>query len=192
MLFRSLLVHGGSSGIGTTAIQLGKAFGARVLVTAGSPEKCGFCRELGADVAINYREQDFVREVNAATGEDEAGPGADVILDMIGGEYVDRNLQSLKTGGRLVMIAFMGGPQATVNLAPVLMKRLTITGSGLRGRSNAFKGAIASALEELVWPMLADGSVKSIVDSAYPMAEAAEAHRRMESSTHIGKIILTM
>lgn len=187
----TLLVHGGSSGIGTTAIQLAKAFGARVFVTAGSEEKCAFCRELGADLAINYNDADFVREVLAATADDDE-PGVDVILDMVAGDYVPRNIECLKTGGRLVFIAFQRGIETTINLLPFLKKRITLTGSGLRARSSGFKGAIAQDLHHLVWPLLEDGSIKPIVDSTYALAEAADAHRHMETSSHIGKIVLTM
>lgn len=186
----TLLVHGGSSGIGVTAIQLAKAFGARVFVTAGSDEKCDFCKGLGADLAINYKTQDFAKDVMAATSGDEGGAGVDVILDMVAGDYIQKNLNCLKVGGRLVFIAFMGGTRAEVDFAAMLMKRLTITGSGLRGRSNAFKGAVADSLRDLVWPLIADGTIKPIIASTFPLAEAAEAHKLMETSAHMGKIVL--
>lgn len=184
----TLLVHGGSSGIGTTAIQLAKAFGARVFVTAGSDEKCAFCTELGADAAINYKSADFVKEIDSLTD----GKGVDVILDMVAGDYVPRNIASLADNGRIVMIAFMGGSKAEINLIPFLLKRITLTGAGLRTRSNAFKGAIAEDLKAFVWPMFEDGRIKSIIDSTFPLADAAEAHKHMESSAHMGKIVLTV
>lgn len=182
----TLLVHGGSSGIGTTAIQLGSAFGARVLATAGSGQKCRACERLGARRAIDYKQEDFV----AAVKEETAGRGADVILDMVAGDYVARNLEALAVEGRLVLIAFQRGFKVELNLLPVLQKRLWITGSPLRPRSVAEKGAIASALRERVWPLLAAGRCKPVIDSTFPLAEAAEAHRRMESGEHIGKIVL--
>jgi putative PIG3 family NAD(P)H quinone oxidoreductase len=184
----TLLVHGGSSGIGTTAIQLAKAFGARVFITAGSDEKCAFCTALGADAAINYNTADFVKEIARLTD----GKGVDVILDMVAGDYVPRNIASLAENGRMVMIAFMGGTSAEINLIPFLLKRISLTGAGLRARSNIFKGAIAEDLKAFVWPMFEDGRIKSIIDSTFPLAEAAEAHKRMESSAHMGKIILTV
>ena len=182
------LVHGGSSGIGTTAIQLAHAFGAEAYATAVSAEKCAACEKLGAKRAINYREEDFVAVINEAT--DDAG--VDVILDMVGGEYVQRNFEALAVGGRLVNIAFLGGAKAQVNLNPFLIKRLTFSGSTLRARSVEEKGAIATSLRQRVWPLLEDGTVRSVIDSTYPLADAPKAHERMESSAHIGKIMLTV
>jgi NADPH2:quinone reductase len=184
----TLLVHGGSSGIGTTAIQLAKAFGARVIVTAGSPEKCVACRKLGADVAINYKNEDFV----AATKEATAGKGAELVLDMIGGDYIERNYEAAAVEGRIVQIAFQGGPKATVNFMRLMMKRLTHTGSTLRARAVPDKGAIARAVEAQVWPLIEAGKVKPIIFKTFPLAEAAAAHALMETSTHIGKIVLTV
>jgi NADPH2:quinone reductase len=184
----TLLVHGGSSGIGTTAIQLAKQFGARVIVTAGSDDKCEACRKLGADVAINYKTQDFVAETKAATG----GKGADVILDMVGGDYIERNYEAAAVEGRIVQIAFQGSPKASVDFRRIMLKRLHHTGSTLRSRSVADKGLIAQAIAEKVVPLLAAGKVKPIMDSTFPLAEAAKAHARMESSAHIGKIVLTV
>lgn len=183
----TLLVHGGTSGIGTTAIQLAKAFGARVVVTAGSDEKCEACRSLGADHAINYRTQDFVAETKQATG----GRGADVILDMIAGDYVSRNYEAAAPDGRIVQIALQGGPKATVDISKLMLKRLTHTGSTLRARPVAAKAAIARAVEDNVLPLLAAGKVKPIVFRTFPLVEAAAAHALMESSAHIGKIVLT-
>ncbi len=177
------LVHGGSSGIGTTAIQLASAFGARVFATAGSAEKCAACVELGAERAINYREDDFVKVLQ---GEG----GANLILDMVGGDYLPRNLKSLAEDGRLVQIAFLQGPKVEVNFAPLMVRRLTITGSTLRPQSNAAKAAIARDLEAKVWPLLAAGRLAPVMDSEFPLAKAAETHARMESSAHIGKIVL--
>ncbi|SDF28176.1 NAD(P)H-quinone oxidoreductase [Limimaricola pyoseonensis] len=177
------LVHGGSSGIGTTAIQLARIFGARVFATAGSAAKCAACTRLGAERAINYREEDFV-EVLRAEG------GADVILDMVGGDYVARNLKALADDGRLVQIAFLQGPQMTLNLAPLMVRRLTLTGSTLRPQSVEAKAAIARELREKVWPLLSAGRIGPVMDSSFPLAEAAAAHARMESSEHIGKIVL--
>lgn len=182
----TLLVHGGSSGIGTTAIQLGKAFGAAVITTAGSDEKCERCRVIGADHAINYQTTDFVEAVKAATG----GRGADVILDMVGGDYIDRNYAAAAMDGRIVQIAFLNGATAEVNFARLMRKRLVHTGSTLRPRDVAFKAQIARQLEDKVWPLLAAGTVAPIIDSTFPLREAAAAHRRMESSTHFGKIVL--
>lgn len=184
----SFLVHGGSSGIGTTAIQLAHAFGARVFTTAGSAEKCEACRKLGADLAINYRAEDFVDAISAATD----GNGVDVILDMVGGDYVKRNLKILAVEGRLVQIAFLQGSTVELNLAPLMVKRQTLTGSTLRPRSVADKGAIAAELHRRVWPLIETGKVRPVVDSTFPLARAADAHRRMESSAHIGKIVLTV
>lgn len=182
------LVHGGSSGIGTTAIQLAKAFGARVIATAGSAAKCDYCVELGAERAVNYREEDFVAAVQHATD----GHGADVILDMIGGDYIDRNFQAAAPDGRIAQIAFLGGSKVEVDFVRLLVKRLTLTGSTMRPRSPAFKAAIAAELYRDVWPLIASGRVKSRVDSTFPLERAADAHRHIESSKHMGKIILTM
>ncbi len=184
----SLLVHGGSSGIGTTAIQMAKARGARVFITAGSQEKCKACEELGADLAINYRDEDFVEAVKAATD----GNGVDVILDMVGGDYIPRNLSALAPDGRLCFIAFLGGAKAEVNFMPVLVKRLTIGGSTLRPRPVAFKAEIARDLEQEIWPLIAEGRIKPVIYKTFPLAEAAAAHALMESSAHIGKIMLTV
>jgi NADPH2:quinone reductase len=182
------LVHGGSSGIGTMAIQLAKAFGARVVVTAGSAGKCEACLRLGADVAVNYREQDFVAATKAATD----GGGADVILDMVGGDYIERNYEAAAVEGRIVQIAFQGSPKATVDFRRIMLKRLHHTGSTLRSRSIADKAAIAAAAEHAVWPLLASARVRPVMDRTYPLAEAAAAHARMESSAHIGKIVLAV
>ncbi|WP_445370916.1 NAD(P)H-quinone oxidoreductase [Methylomonas sp. HW2-6] len=184
----SLLVHGGSSGIGTTAIQLAKAFGSRVVTTAGSDEKCRRCLELGADLAVNYRQQDFVEAVLDFTG----GKGVDVILDMVGGDYLPRNLKSLAIDGRLLQIGIQRGGKAEINLAALLMKRLTLAGSTLRSRSDEFKANIAGQLRDKVWPLLESGQIKPVIDSVFPLAEADRAHRLMESSQHIGKIILEL
>lgn len=181
----SILVHGGSSGIGATAIQLAKAFGATVLTTAGSDEKIAFCAELGADKCINYRTQDFVEEVLAATGG-----GVNVVLDMVGGDYIGKNIMCLAPDGRHVSIAFLGGPQVEMNMMPVMLKRLTLTGSTLRPRDNAFKGAIADALKAQVWPLLEAGKAKPVIDSVFALKDADKAHALMEASTHKGKIIL--
>jgi len=177
------LVHGGSSGIGTTAIQLAHLFGARVFATAGSAEKCRACTDLGAERAINYREEDFV-EVLRAEG------GANLILDMVGGDYIPRNVKALADDGRLVQIAFLSGPKAELNFAQVMTRRLTITGSTLRPQSDLAKARIAEGLRDHVWPLLDAGRVAPVMDSEYPLAEAAAAHARMEGSTHIGKIVL--
>lgn len=177
------LVHGGSSGIGTTAIQLAKAFGARVFATAGSAEKCKACEDLGAEKAINYKEDDFV-EVMKAEG------GADLILDMVGGDYIPRNIKALAEDGRLVQIAFLQGPVAEVNFALIMVRRLTVTGSTLRPQSVAAKAAIARELREKVWPLLDAGRVAPVMDSSFAFEKAADAHARMESSGHIGKIVL--
>ncbi|WP_422075089.1 NAD(P)H-quinone oxidoreductase [Tranquillimonas rosea] len=178
-----LLVHGGSSGIGTTAIQLARERGARVFATAGSADKCAACERLGAERAINYREEDFV-EVMKGVG------GADVILDMVGGDYIPRNLKALAEDGRLVQIAFLGGPKAEVNFAPLMVRRQTITGSTLRPQSDIAKAKIAEALLHEVWPLLDARKIGPIHDSEYPLSDAAAAHRRMEESGHIGKIVL--
>ncbi|HXW25449.1 MAG TPA: NAD(P)H-quinone oxidoreductase [Xanthobacteraceae bacterium] len=184
----TLLVHGGSSGIGTTAIQLAKAFGARVVTTAGSPEKCDACRKLGADVAVNYRSEDFVAATKAATG----GKGAELILDMVGGDYIERNYEAAAVEGRIVQIAFQGSPRATVDFRRLMLKRLTHTGSTLRARTVADKASIARALEAKVWPLIAAGKVRPVIDRTFPLVEAAAAHALMETSTHIGKIVLTV
>ncbi|MBV7394878.1 NAD(P)H-quinone oxidoreductase [Mameliella sediminis] len=177
------LVHGGSSGIGTTAIQLAHHFGARVFATAGSEAKCKACTDLGAERAINYRDEDFV-EVLRAEG------GANLILDMVGGDYLPRNVKALADDGRLVQIAFLQGPKVALNFAQVMMRRLTITGSTLRPQSDLAKGRIADALRENVWPLLDAGKIAPVMDSEFAMADAAAAHARMESSGHIGKIVL--
>ena len=183
----SLLVHGGASGIGTTAIQLAAARGSRVFATAGSPEKCRACEGLGAERAINYRSEDFVEVVRELTG----GRGVDVVLDIVGGSYVNRDLAALAMDGRVVVIGFMEGePTATVDLRRILGRRLTITGSALRPRSVKEKGDIADALLREVWPLIERGVVKPIVDRTFPLPEAAAAHRLMESGEHIGKIVL--
>jgi len=184
----TLLVHGGASGIGTTAIQLAKAFNAKVIVTTGSKTKCEFCLQLGSDAAINYKEQDFVDEIKRLTDNQ----GVDVILDMIGGDYFPRNLKCMADDARLVQIAIQNGPKAEINLLPVMLKRLTITGSTLRARDDAFKAAIASKLLEKVWPLLASGQIKPVIHSTFALTDAALAHQLMESSQHIGKIILTV
>jgi putative PIG3 family NAD(P)H quinone oxidoreductase len=182
----TLLVHGGSSGIGTTAILLGKAFGARVLVTAGSAQKCAACLGLGADVAINYHESDFV----AATLRATDGRGADVILDMVGGDYLPRNVTAAALEGRIALIATQGGAKSELDLRPLLGKRLTITASGLRLQPIANKGRIAAALRQNVWPLFASRGLKPVIHARFPLADAAEAHRLMESGAHIGKIVL--
>ena len=184
----TLLVHGGTSGIGTAAIQLAKCFSAKVIVTAGTDEKCQFCTQLGADAAINYRSQDFVEKIKTMT----EGKGVDVILDMIGGDYFPRNIKCLAEDGRLVQIAMQNGPKTELNLLPVMLKRLTITGSTLRARNIAFKAAIARQLHKQVWPMLSDGRIKPVIDKSYSLNEANKAHELMESSQHIGKIVLTL
>lgn len=183
----TLLVHGGSSGIGTTAVQLAKQFGARVIVTAGSDDKCEACRKLGADVAINYKTEDFVAATKAATGD----TGANVILDMVGGDYIGRNYEAAAVEGRIVQIAFMGSAKAEVNFMRLMLKRLHHTGSTLRARSVADKAAIARAVEDNVLPLLAAGKVKPVIHKTFPLREAAAAHALMESSVHIGKIVLT-
>lgn len=183
----TFLVHGGTSGIGTTAIQLALAFGARVIATAGSADKCATCVKLGAE-AINYRDQDFVAEVMKLTDQ----RGVDVILDMVGGDYIQRNISSAAPDGRIVSIAFLCGPKAEVNFMPVMAKRLTLTGSTLRPRSNEEKAALARAIEANVWPLIETGRVKPIIDTTFPLADAAKAHALMESSSHIGKIVLTV
>ncbi|HLN25385.1 MAG TPA: NAD(P)H-quinone oxidoreductase [Patescibacteria group bacterium] len=184
----SFLVHGGTGGIGTTAIQLAKAFGARVFTTAGSAAKCAACVTLGADRAINYTTEDFVEVIAAETGK----KGVDVILDMVGGDYLPRNIKSLAADGRHVSIAFLRGPKAEVNFLPVMLKRLTLTGSTLRPQPVAQKALIAAELREKVWPLLDQGSLAPLVHATFGLAEAAEGHRLMESSAHIGKIVLVV
>ena len=182
----TLLVHGGSSGIGTTAIQMARAFGARVLVTAGTPEKCAACVALGAERAIDYRREDFVAAVHEATG----GRGVNVLLDMVGAPYLARNLECLAVEGRLVQIGVQQGPKAELNLLAVMQRRLTVTGSTLRPRSVAEKGKIAAALRERVWPKIEAGAIRPVVYARLPLAEAREAHRIMEAGAHIGKLVL--
>jgi putative PIG3 family NAD(P)H quinone oxidoreductase len=182
----AILIHGGSSGIGTTAIQLARAFGARVFATAGSADKCAACERLGAERAINYREEDFAAVARQATG----GRGVDVILDMVGGDYLQRNIDVLATDGRLVQIAVLGGATSQISLLPILQRRLTITGSTLRPRSVAEKGAIARSLKTHVWPLFESGAVRVVVHATFPLSQAAEAHRVMEASTHTGKLVL--
>jgi putative PIG3 family NAD(P)H quinone oxidoreductase len=184
----TLLVHGGSSGIGTMAIQLAKAFGSKVIVTVGSKEKADACVKLGADRAINYKAEDFVAEVKAAT----ADAGANVILDMVGGDYIERNYDAAAIEGRIVQIAFLGGPKATANFAKLMVKRLHHTGSTLRPRSTADKAAMVAAIEAKVMPLLREGRIKPLMDSSFPLEKAADAHRRMETSEHIGKIVLAV
>jgi len=183
----TMLLHGGSSGIGTTAIMLAKQHGARVIVTVGSPEKAEACRKLGADVAINYKSEDFVAETKKATG----GKGAEVIIDMVAGDYIQKNYDAAAMDGRIVQIAFQQPPKATVNFLPILVKRLWHTGSGLRPRPVPEKAAIARAVEANVWPLIAAGKVKPVIYKTYPLREAAAAHALMETSEHIGKIVLT-
>lgn len=183
----SLLIQGGTSGIGVTAIQLARAFGATVIVTAGSDAKCAACLSMGAHHAINYKSQDFVSEVQRIT----AGKGVDVVLDMVGGDYVAREVECLAEDGRIVIIAVQGGIQSGFNAGLVLRRRLTITGSTLRPRPVAFKGAIARALRERVWPLLASGMIKPVIHSTFEAADAAQAHALMESGQHTGKIVLT-
>jgi NADPH:quinone reductase len=184
----TVLIHGGSSGIGTTAIQLAKAFGAFVVVTAGSVEKCAACLKLGADVAVNYKTEDFV----AATKKATAGHGAEVIIDLIGGDYVDRNYEAAAVEGRILQIAIQSSPRASVDLRRLMFKRLTHTGSTLRARSVADKAAIARAVEAKVLPLIAAGRVKPVIDSTFNLRDAAAAHARIEASHHIGKIVLTL
>ena len=184
----SFLVHGGSSGIGTTAIQLARLSGARVFATAGSAEKCQACEKLGAERAINYHDEDFTEVVRTAT----SGRGVDVILDMVGGTYLERNLDTLATEGRLVLIGLMRGATSEVNLAKLMSRRLTLTGSTLRARSVGQKGAVVDAVRERVWPWVEDGQFSPVIHSRFPLDQVAEAHRLMESSGHIGKILLTI
>lgn len=182
------LVHGGTSGIGTTAIQLAKAFGAKVIATAGSDDKCKACIELGADVAVNYKTDDFVKVAKEATG----GKGVDVTLDMVGGAYTERNIIAAAEDGRIVQIATLGGAESTINVARLMVKRVTLTGSTLRPRTREVKARFAKAIEEKLWPLFAGGQVKVVMDSTFPLAAAADAHRRMETSQHVGKIVLTI
>lgn len=182
------LVHGGTSGIGTTAIQLAKAFGARVIATAGSADKCQVCRDLGADHAVNYKTDDFVSVVKDVT----EGHGIDVTLDMVGGDYTERNIAAAAEDGRIVQIATLSGPMTTFTLPRLMMKRLTLTGSTLRPRTRDVKARFARALEKKVWPLYASGRIKVVMDSTFPLAQAADAHRRMETSQHVGKIVLTL
>jgi putative PIG3 family NAD(P)H quinone oxidoreductase len=182
----TLLIHGGSSGIGTMAIQLAKAFGAKVIVTVGSQDKIDACLKLGADRAINYKTEDFVAVVKSQTGN----AGANLILDMVAGDYVDRNYDAAALDGRIVQIATLNGPKVNVNIAKVMVKRLTHTGSTLRPRSNADKAAMVAAIEAKVMPLLREGRIKPLMDSTFPLKKAADAHRRMETSAHIGKIVL--
>ncbi|MBV9539165.1 MAG: NAD(P)H-quinone oxidoreductase, partial [Acidisphaera sp.] len=184
----SLLVHGGTSGIGVTAIQFAVAFGATVYATAGTDAKCQACRTFGAAAAINYRQADFLDEVKRLTD----GRGVDVVLDMVGAPYTERNIRALATGGRLVQIAFLQGSKLQLDLMPIMRKRLTLTGSTMRPRSTAEKGAIAAALREKVWPLLEHGRCAPAIHATFPLAQASEAHRMMESSAHIGKIVLTV
>ena len=184
-----VLVHGGTSGIGTTAIMLAKAFGGKVITTAGSAEKCAAAKKLGADVAVNYKTEDFVAMTKEATG----GAGANLIVDIVGGDYIDRNYDAAAIDGRIVQIAFLSGqPKANVNFSKLMVKRLHHTGSTLRPRSNADKAAMVAAIEAKVMPLLREGRVKPLMDSTFPLEKAADAHRRMETSEHIGKIVLTV
>ena len=184
----SVLIHGGSSGIGTAAIQLCAARGHQVFTTAGSAEKCAAIQKLGAHRAINYRDEDFVDVVKKETG----GKGVDVILDMVGGDYIQRNMSAAALWGRIVNIAYQSGMQATVNFAPLLMKRLSLLATTLRARTNEEKGAIRDAVQREVWPLLEAGKIKPVVDTTFPLAEAGAAHARMAKSEHIGKILLTL
>ena len=184
----SILIHGGASGIGTTAIQMSRAFGARVFATAGAPDKCAACERLGAERAIDYRRQDFVEVVKELTG----ARGVDVILDMVGGDYVARNLELLAMDGRLVQIAFLRGAQAEINLNPLMRKRITFTGSTLRPRTVEQKGAIARALEEQVWPLVERGELRPVIHATFPLRDASLAHAALEAGDHVGKIILTV
>ena len=182
----TLLIHGGSSGIGTMAIQLAKAFGAKVIVTVGSQDKADACLKLGADHAINYKNEDFVEKTKAATG----GQGANVILDMVGGSYIEKNFDAAAMDGRIVQIAFLGGAKASLNFTKLMVKRLTHTGSTLRPRSNADKAAMVAAIEAKVMPLVREGRIKPLLDSTFPLEKASEAHARMETSEHVGKIVL--
>lgn len=180
------MVHGGTSGIGTTAIQMAKGFGAKVIATAGSAEKCEACRQLGADIVVNYRSEDFVAISREATER----KGVDVILDMVGGVYADRNIIAAAEDGRIVQIATLGGAESTINMARLMVKRVTITGSTLRPRTREVKAGFARAVETKVWPLIASGRFRVVLDSTFPLRNAADAHRRMETSAHIGKIVL--
>ena len=182
----TLLVHGGTSGIGTMATMLAKAFGLTVIVTCGTEDKCEEARKLGADLAINYKEQDFVEHARAFTD----GKGVDLVLDMVSGDYVARNIECLADGGRHVTIAVLGGPKATINMAKVMTKRLTLTGSTLRARSDAFKALLADEIHATAWPMVEDGTVRPVMDKSFPLREAGAAHAHMENGDHIGKIVL--
>jgi putative PIG3 family NAD(P)H quinone oxidoreductase len=184
----TLLIHGGSSGIGTMSIQLAKAFGSKVIVTVGSQDKADACTKLGADKAINYKTEDFVARVKEITG----GKGVNIVLDMVGGDYVPRNLQCLAEDGRHVSIAVQGGMTATIPIFEIMRRRLTLTGSTLRPRDSAFKSLVADELHRVVWPFVVEGRLKPVIDTTYPLARAAEAHARMEAGDHVGKIVLTM
>ncbi|WP_438951992.1 NAD(P)H-quinone oxidoreductase [Porticoccus sp.] len=184
----TLLVHGGSSGIGTTAIQLANMLDHRIFTTAGSDEKCAYCLQLGAEAAINYRQQDFVEEIKSLTD----GVGADVILDMVGGDYIGRNIRAAAFRGRILSIAFLKGSRVEVDLMPVMLNQLVLTGSTLRGRPVAEKAAIARSMLENVWPLLENGAIAPVINETFPLAQAAKAHQLMESSEHIGKIVLTL
>jgi NADPH2:quinone reductase len=183
-----VLVHGGTSGIGTTAIMLAKAFGAKVITTAGSPEKCEAAKKLGADVAVNYKTEDFVAATKQATG----GAGANLIVDIVGGDYIDRNYDAAADNGQIAQVSFTSGPKATANFAKLMAKRLHHTGSTLRPRTVAEKAAIARGIEDKVWPLVAEGRIRPVIDSTFPLEQAAAAHARMETSQHIGKIVLTL
>ncbi len=184
----TILIHGGTSGIGTTAIQIAKAFGAKVFTTAGSAEKCAVCVDLGADYAINYRDEDFVAVVKEKT----SGKGVDFILDMVGGDYIQRNLKCVVDEGRIHQIGFLNGSKASVDFTRLMLKRITLTGSTLRARPIEVKARLAYALEEQVWPLLSSGRIKPVIDRIFPLEEASEGHRRMESGGHVGKIMLTV
>ena len=182
----TLLVHGGTSGIGSMAIMLGKLFGLTVLTTCGTDEKCEAARRIGADLAINYRTQDFVEEVKRFTG----GDGVEVVLDMVAGDYVPRNLKCLAEDGRYVVIAVLGGASATINIAQLMMRRVTLTGSTLRIRSDEFKALLAQEIGQTVWPLVGEGKLRPLIDRTFPLAQAASAHRTMEAGEHVGKIVL--
>lgn len=184
----TLLVHGGSSGIGVTAIQMAKALGHEVYVTVGSPEKASACLSLGATAAINYREEDFVQRIRDLT----ESRGVDVILEMVGGDYIGRDIQCLANDGRIVIIGLLGGAKADLPLAQILLRRLTITGSTLRPRSLSYKASVAAALKKNIWPLLESGQIRPVIDQVFPLEQAADAHRRMESGEHVGKIILNV
>ncbi len=184
----TVLIHAAAGGVGSATVQLAVDAGARVFATAGTAEKCAACEDLGAERAINYRTEDFPEIIAGLT----AGRGVDVILDMVGGAYFERNIQSMALEGRLVIIAFLGGPKANANFLPLMLKRLTVTGSTLRPRSVEQKAEIAAPLRAKVWPLLESGRVRPIIDSTFPLAKAADAHARMESSGHVGKIVLTI